>query len=248
MLSEVSEASLTPLFLNEQLLEEAHDYSCVMALMPATVRATVAQLQDRLDPADVQKLQGKDVHTTVLYGLHDKDPKPVFDRLRKHAAGLPPITAELQKISLFKNSDADILKMGVESPGLHQLNAVAKREPYTNNYPDYAPHVTVAYLQPGTGDKYLGLKHSLEGKSFPIRHLVHSNPDEQYAWMPLTVPTVREMVEIQQHWKIDANQVLELVTAINVGTRPMGMGMLRPIYPSSVPKKKARNGTDSRNV
>lgn len=235
-----------PLFeepLEEQPLEEGKfEYSCVMALLPKKVKDAVSHVQRQIDPEDVVKLPGKDTHVTVLYGLHSTDPRPVFNQIRRHMLNQPPVSASLEGISLFQNKDEDVLKIGVHSPGLHQLNSVAKREPYTSSYPDYKPHVTIAHLKPGTGQKYLGLRHPVEGEKFQIRNLVHSSPEEKFAWMPLVLPTVNEALEVQSVWGIRPNQVAELLTSIAVGTRPVGMGILRPIYPSSYPKKKGAKG------
>lgn len=56
------------------------------------------------------------------------------------------------------NEDGDVLKMDVISPQLVELNAIVSREfPCEDKYPDYKPHVTLAYLDPAVSSAYLNL-------------------------------------------------------------------------------------------
>lgn len=94
-------------------------------------------------------------HITVKYGLHGDDPQAVAARLKEE----PPITATLGKASIFPSTESgsgDVLKVDVESPDLHRLNQKIAQLPHTDTHPTYQPHLTIAYLKPGEGQKYVG--------------------------------------------------------------------------------------------
>lgn len=92
-------------------------------------------------------------HITVLYGIHEQDPKVVKSQL-----DLGPAEYTLTGLSLFENDDYDVLKCTVKSKDLKAFNKQCTDNlEYTNKFPDYIPHMTVAYLKPGTGKKYVKL-------------------------------------------------------------------------------------------
>jgi hypothetical protein len=106
----------------------------------------------------------KDIHATVKYGLHTDDPESV----RHVIAAQSPITYRVGPTSLFPATESapyDVLKMDVESDDLHNANRrLSDSLAHTTTHPTYRPHVTVAYLKPGMGAKYVGKK------------LVHADP------------------------------------------------------------------------
>lgn len=92
-------------------------------------------------------------HITALYGLHEEVDehsikKKLGDLLTK------PIDLEIADISLFENKDYDVVKIGVESTKLTKINSLLRELPHTNDYPEYNPHITVAYVKKGFGQKY----------------------------------------------------------------------------------------------
>lgn len=96
-----------------------------------------------------------DPHVTVLYGLHDEVHEDLVCRMCQSVAS--PIEVEIEGISTFDNEDYDVLKFDVESKRLRQLNKAFRGLPHTNDYGDYSPHMTVAYLKKGHSDKYMDL-------------------------------------------------------------------------------------------
>lgn len=94
-------------------------------------------------------------HVTCLYGLHDDAPEGVRAVLADYA----PVAVRLGRTSLFPASpgrEYDVLKVDVESPGLHRLHAALAALPHTDTHADYHPHVTIGYLRPGVGALYDG--------------------------------------------------------------------------------------------
>jgi 2'-5' RNA ligase len=83
---------------------------------------------------------------------------------------------ELKNVSLFENDDYDVLKFEVNAKVLHEINDRLKKFPHTNNYPEYHPHCTIAYLKKGRGKKYVKM---LEGTSIEVTpsKIVYSRPD-----------------------------------------------------------------------
>ena len=121
-------------------------------------------------------------HVTVKYGLHTADVEKVRDVLKDE----PPVTVTLGKTSLFQNDEHDVLKVDVDSPDLHRLNAtIAKALKTTDTFPDYRPHVTIAYLKPGKGKDYLG-DETLSGRTMTIDALRFSTKDGKIYEIPLT--------------------------------------------------------------
>jgi len=95
----------------------------------------------------------KEPHLTLLYGLHDDvTPDQVQDKLESHHV---PVACVLHNLSLFENEKYDVLKFDVATYGLDTLNKELKTLPYTNEYDEYHPHVTVAYLKSGKGKEYV---------------------------------------------------------------------------------------------
>lgn len=126
-------------------------------------------------------------HITVKYGLHADSPEELFGVLH----GQPPITVTLGKTSLFKNDDFDVVKIDVDSPDLHALNEkIADAMPHTDTFPDYHPHVTLAYVKHGEGQRFVGDK-SLEGETAIIRSLTFSGKNREQVRIPLTGTATR---------------------------------------------------------
>lgn len=99
----------------------------------------------------------KEPHVTVLYGFHlDKvnknDIKKEIEKLK-----IKPFKIKLSKITQFQNKEYDVLKFDIENETLKKLNKhFGANFPYTNDFPEYNPHMTVGYVLPGSGKKYLG--------------------------------------------------------------------------------------------
>lgn len=94
----------------------------------------------------------KDNHVTLLYGIH---PNVEFDELKKYLLPLEEYKTLLVNLSLFENDKYDVLKIDVKCPNLNKTNKeLCDNIDFTNEYPEYHPHMTVAYLMKGCGSKY----------------------------------------------------------------------------------------------
>lgn len=154
-------------------------YACLM-LDCSKVEAKFKELQKDIDKDDLyteEEGHGLETepHVTVLYGIHEQDQKKVKEQLE-----LSPVEYTLTGLSLFENDDFDVLKFTVKSSDLRKLNKQCTDNlDYTNKFPDYKPHMTVAYLKPGTGKKYIKLKTPLTGITHRSSEFTFSTKDSK---------------------------------------------------------------------
>lgn len=160
-----------------KMIMESHaprSYSCLMMDM-SFLRKELREIQEQIRPCDLCDMPGhglaKDFHCTALYGLHTDKASLVTDTVE-----LKPITFKIGKISLFEKDDYEVLKFHIISPDIVKLNKdLRKNLEYTNSFPDYMPHATIAYLNPGTGHNYLKLKQNITGKTFTSKRFIFSD-------------------------------------------------------------------------
>ena len=82
-----------------------------------------------------------------------------------------------------ENKDYDVLKMNIKSEKLNELNKLASTLPHTSTYPDYKPHITVAYLTKGNGNNYVDLNFKM--KINTIDKIVYSKSNGEKIDIPL---------------------------------------------------------------
>lgn len=146
--------------------------SCVMAAAPKAWYAQLLAWSKKhipegvlVDNGDSAKGREEEPHVTVLWGL--KQPKPDA-RLLEILRAAKPLEIKLGKVSRFENDDYDVLKIDVEGPDeLWELNKELCKLPYENDYPDYRPHLTLAYVEKGAL-KELDGDTTFEGKTFRV--------------------------------------------------------------------------------
>jgi len=117
-------------------------------------------------------------HITLMYGLHPVEEGRVKELLTK----VPKkISATLGKISKFENSDTpyDVLKIEVHSQHLDKIHEIIRNN-FNNDYqwPEYNPHVTLAYVKKGTCNEFVGSK-IFEGMKFAFDNFTYSNGNRE---------------------------------------------------------------------
>lgn len=146
-------------FLREESKKDnKHEFNCLMLKVPFKNWESVLS---KIDKEDLYEEDGNNYglehesHVTVLYGLHeDVDENQLINFVKEHCP--KPIEISISKMGVFKNSKFEVLKLDVDSQELKDLNKIiCENFPYTSKFPDYNPHITIAYLKKGTSQKYL---------------------------------------------------------------------------------------------
>jgi len=150
-------------WLNEQKESKEAEpvYGCVM-LEPKKIEGWEENHLDGIDEEDIFIKPNDDSygleeqpHITIVYGIHEDitDPK---DIVRKMEKVLKPIEVEISEIDIFEGDEYDVVKYNVPvSKTLEKYrNIFLDSYENTQKFPKYNPHMTIAYVKPGTGKKY----------------------------------------------------------------------------------------------
>lgn len=120
----------------------------------------------------------KHPHITLLYGLHEdvslEDVKECFN-----GVSADDISLAVNSVSVFENKEFDVVKLSIEeNPLLIELNRRLSNLPNSNEFPEYKPHITIAYVKKGLGRKYANSEYS--STISDIHHIVYSNNHKEY--------------------------------------------------------------------
>lgn len=118
-------------------------------------------------------------HTTILYGLHDDEIS--LDDIKKFLPPIEDIEISVNGLSHFdvEHKDYDVVKLDLDSQILHEINGdMREKLPYTNNFPDYNPHMTLCYVKKGEGQKYKNDKLDLSFKPIKYKYGYTDGRDE----------------------------------------------------------------------
>lgn len=160
-------------------------YSCLM-LDASFLSPEIEFIHEAICPCDVYDDEPghgleRETHITVMYGIDDcYKPHEVYE-----AIDLYPVEFKVKKLSLFENEKFDVLKFDITSPDLHDIHYQIdeKLDCSGNKFPKYHPHMTVAYLKPGTGKYYLDLKTYINNKKYESGRFIFSNSySEKVVW------------------------------------------------------------------
>lgn len=150
-------------FLNESV---QYKLGCVMMEVPIS---NWEEITSTIKQEDIYEVEGENYgiqsnpHVTILYGLHKEvsldQIKSVFEGLNER------IDIKIEGIGVFENENFDVVKFNVVPIGtLQSLHDKLSELPNSNEYPEYEPHITIAYLKKGCGKKYedLTYRHSVD--------------------------------------------------------------------------------------
>lgn len=170
-------------FKNFMINEELHSYSSTQFNLPDDIgdeiiewcQSNISDSSLYEDPEDSTFGREYEPHVTVLYGLHANKPDEIKNLLNKTKSF--PIT--LGKISLFTTSDKfDVIKIEVKGEKLHELNKLISKLPHTNKFPEYKPHITLAYIKKGKCKNLINNQH-FEGKTIKCDNIAFSDKDRK---------------------------------------------------------------------
>jgi 2'-5' RNA ligase len=153
-----------------------HSFGCLMAMIPVEYGNTIIKFIKHIipekslyiDPADPSYgYTEKECHATIKYGYApDLNKQDLATILR----GIKPFNVVLHALTQFNNNDFDVVKFDVESPVLRELRHRADKFPNQDKFPDYKPHMTLAYVKPKS---FIHIKEKLN-ISVPIKHFIYS--------------------------------------------------------------------------
>jgi 2'-5' RNA ligase len=131
---------------------------------------------------DADKGREDEIHTTLFYGITEDDPEKIRDLL----SGVKPFECRLGIITVFKDKkEYDVLKIDIESSEQTKLHYLIRENVKNkNDYPTYAPHLTIAYMKKGKGDKFIG-EDRFRGVTFTVTEIVFSTKDHNKIRIPL---------------------------------------------------------------
>lgn len=149
----------TPEARGEETEKSAPSYSSTQIDLPERaadeIRRVAALIKDKDLAEDGRE---EDPHVTVKYGLHGTRSEPVA----KVLSTTEPFDLVLGEYGFFpanEQRDSDVIyrKFSTDSVGkLSRLNKlVARSGEHTDTYPEYTPHVTLAYVKKGLGKAYV---------------------------------------------------------------------------------------------
>jgi len=140
--------------LNEKKQEPLYKHGVVM--MYFNIPSWKKDVLSIIDKEDVYNKEGygyeNEPHIAILYGfLPSIEESDIKERLN----GIPKPVIELKNISIFQGNEYDVVKFDIDNNLLHDLNSSLDELPNENEYPEYHPHMTICYVKPGRGSKYI---------------------------------------------------------------------------------------------
>jgi 2'-5' RNA ligase len=165
--------------------EKSHSYSTTHVELPKAMADRIRAVGAMIPSEDLAEdgIETKP-HITVKYGLDGDSPIAASEALKDEI----PATFHLGDMKVFPataDRQSDVLVVGVDSPDLHRLNRVVSGStPHIDTHAGYTPHATVAYLKPGSGEKYAG-RDGLSGLKGVADEVIHSSRSGQETRIPL---------------------------------------------------------------
>lgn len=166
--------------MSDKKFEDEEKPGCLMARLNAADAARFYMEVNKLIPeSEVDVESGgyeRDTHVTVLFGFQYGFKTA---QLKKFLKEQNPFHLTLGPIGSFKKKDGSgVLKVDVvDSPALHELHHALRKEfkhKVDVTFPDYKPHLTLAYLKAGAKAFDLEGSTKFAGETYRFSELVFS--------------------------------------------------------------------------
>ena len=144
-----------------------YEYGCVMLYFDfdETQMSSIIDDKDIYDDGSGKFGKETEPHVTLLYGLHSNVTPQIVQQLldRVHFGDI-----QLSNVSVFESDNYDVLKMDAEGDGLEKAHQILSKLPNSNEFTDYRPHMTIAYLQRQRWQAYTNRMRDLQFRVTPI--------------------------------------------------------------------------------
>jgi 2'-5' RNA ligase len=136
--------------------KKSYDLGCVLFLLEIENWGDVI---DKIEDDDLYKpnpTYGKEEkpHITIFWGLHEDIDHDKILEIIESKKGIE-FELEFGIPDFFENPDFDVIKFPViGNRELNKFNREISKFPNSNEFPDYKPHITIAYLKRGNIEKY----------------------------------------------------------------------------------------------
>ena len=152
-----------------------HEFSSTQFNLEGYERSLALTKANQIDDADLT-IKGREEtpHITVRYGLETSN----ADQVREIVETFGSVSMVLGDVDYFPSDEYDVVVIRVESEDLHRLNEALAELPHVDTHDEYQPHVTLAYVNPGCGQKYVGMPdRGIKGNVLEYSQLVFSPKD-----------------------------------------------------------------------
>ena len=176
----------------KQMINEAndasYDYSCLYVEAPDDIKQKVVALGKQIPDEDIYEIDNpeygreEDSHITVKYGFHT----PSAEDVKPFLKGIKGLTANIVDIDVFENDDFDVVILKITSSNMTELHNKLDKLSNSDEYPEYNPHMTIAYVKKGMGQKYKNMDiGDLERAPMVFGDVVFSSKDDSKVEMEL---------------------------------------------------------------
>lgn len=229
-----------------QFIKESsgYQYGCVMVEIPVS---NWKEITSSIEKEDIYEEEGDSTygiqnnpHLTLLYGLHDTVTpdmvKSVFENFTDN------INIVVDGIDIFENEKFDVVKFNVKPDGVLQyLHDELSKFPNSDQYPDYKPHITIAYVKKGTGKKYVNPDYKYEVKN--VDKITYSMPSGEKVKFDYRINESLKHgdLEYDSEWKLPTSPIRKelesylrnfLLELEDLGYRPQIKGFIKSDFSS----------------
>lgn len=158
--------------LIETIAAGEHAYGVAYFVLPDELAEIVLEASAAI-PDDILTGKGREPlpHVTLKFGfLPTVSARDIASKLQQ----ISPFQISFGPTSVFSAvspDDPDVIKLDVPSSELHRIHALLAELPSVETHPVYYPHVTLAYVQRGTGEQFVG-PGPLDGRTAVIDRVV----------------------------------------------------------------------------